>query len=68
MKDVHQVLRQKESDIVCVRKEIEALRTVIPLLVDEGNSQANAVALPASDVRNRWPLELDNSPSDASAS
>ena len=68
MRDIYQVLRQKESDIVRVHKEIEALRTIIPLLVDEGNHQADAVSLPVSDERNKWPLELDKSPSDAAAS
>ena len=68
MKDIYQVLRQKESDIVCVRKEIEALRTIIPLLEDEGNNHADAVSLPASDDRNKWPLDVNKSPSDAAAS
>ena len=44
MKDIYQVLRQKESDIVRLRKEIEALRTIIPLLEDEGNNHAGAVS------------------------
>jgi hypothetical protein len=35
MKDVYEILRQKEMDIVRVRKEIEALLSVIPLLADE---------------------------------
>ena len=32
MKDVNEVLREKEMDIVRLRREIEALRSVIPLL------------------------------------
>ena len=36
MKDPYQVLRQKETDIERVRKEIEALRFVIPLLAENG--------------------------------
>lgn len=35
MKDLNAVLRQKEEDLERVRKEILALRTVIPLLMDE---------------------------------
>ena len=35
MKDVYEVLRQKEVDCARLRIEIEALRLVIPLLDDE---------------------------------
>ena len=39
MKDVYEVLRQKEADRVRIESEIEALRLVIPLL-DENTSDA----------------------------
>jgi hypothetical protein len=35
MKDPHTVLRQKEQDVERVRREIQALLTVIPLLADD---------------------------------
>lgn len=35
MRDVHQLLREKEAEIARVRLEIEALRSSIPLLVDD---------------------------------
>jgi hypothetical protein len=35
MKDPYTVLRQKEQDVERVRREIQALFTVIPLLVDD---------------------------------
>ena len=35
MRDLYQVLRQKELDLERIRREIEALRSVIPLLSDE---------------------------------
>ena len=35
MKDLYQVLRQKEMDIARVRKEIKALHRVISLLADD---------------------------------
>jgi hypothetical protein len=35
MKDLHTVLRQKEQDVERVRREIQALLTVIPLLADD---------------------------------
>ena len=43
MKDIQEILRQKESECERVQKEIEALRIVIPLL--EGDS------LPEADGR-----------------
>ena len=35
MKDVNVVLREKEMDIVRIRREIEALRFAIPLLSED---------------------------------
>ena len=35
MKDPHSVLREKEQDRARVRREIQAVLTVIPLLVDD---------------------------------
>jgi hypothetical protein len=37
MKNVHEVLRQKEADRDRVQAEIDALRLAIPLLEDEQN-------------------------------
>jgi len=35
MKDLHNVLRQKEQDVERVRREIQALLAVIPLVADD---------------------------------
>lgn len=35
MRDVYQVIQEKELEIVKVQQEIDALRAVLPLLVDE---------------------------------
>ena len=35
MKDIYEVLRQKEEDSVRLKSEIDALKLVIPLLVDQ---------------------------------
>ena len=35
MKDIHEILQQKERDLARVRAEIDALRMVIPLLGGE---------------------------------
>lgn len=39
MRDVHQVLREKELEVARVRQEIEALRSIIPLLADEDEDE-----------------------------
>jgi hypothetical protein len=59
MKDVYAVLRQKEAEIMRVRREIEALRAVVPLLSDD-SSQVAAAAGTASrpQAKNKWPLEV----------
>jgi hypothetical protein len=48
MKDLHQVLSQKEMDIERVRREIEALHFVIPLLAENADWVENGLALPGS--------------------
>jgi hypothetical protein len=42
VKDPYRVLREKEQDVEWVRKEIQALRTVIPLFADDRPSAASA--------------------------
>jgi hypothetical protein len=37
VKDAYEILRQKEVAIELVRKEIAALKTVAPLLTDDGD-------------------------------
>ena len=37
MRDFYQVLREKELEVLRVREEIEALRSIIPLLEEEGD-------------------------------
>ena len=38
MKNVYEVLRQKELELARLEKEVEALRVVAPLLSDENNA------------------------------
>ena len=45
MKDLHTVLCQKEQDAERVRREIQALVTVIPLLADDQPSSEDAMHL-----------------------
>ncbi len=39
MRDLYQVLRQKDLDLERTRKEIEALRSVIPLLEESERAE-----------------------------
>ena len=61
MKDVYQVLREKELDVTRVLLEVEALRFAIPLL-EEGADSMNVIApapqLPSGHI-NRWPLHIE---------
>jgi hypothetical protein len=54
MKDLYAVLRQKELDIVRVRREMQALLTVIPLLADDlpASEPASKPASKEEDERN----------------
>ena len=63
MKDISQVLLQKEEDLLRVRQEIEALRFVIPLLADENTRNiagSDLSPLPGPEG-NRWPFAIKDS-------
>ena len=45
MRDIYQVLREKELEIIRVRQEIEALRSILPLLTDEDDVTPSAPPL-----------------------
>jgi hypothetical protein len=53
MKDPYQVLSQKEMDIERVRREIEALHFVIPLLAEDADWIERGQASPPSDSQFR---------------
>lgn len=44
MKNVYEVLRQKELELARLEKEVEALRVAAPLLSDEGKEMASDMA------------------------
>ena len=48
MKDVYEVLRQKELDLRRVQTEVEALQVVIPLLADHADYQDHEIVLGAA--------------------
>lgn len=62
MKHIHEVLRQKEIDLVRVRREVEALRCVAPLLVERDDQPGLHLetSRPEPARKNRWPLELED--------
>jgi hypothetical protein len=66
MKDVYQILREKELDVMRVRQEVEALRFAIPLLAEGPDSTniAAAVPSPPSGRVNMWPLHIETTPQD----
>jgi len=61
MKDVYQVLHQKEMDLVLLRLEIEALRSIIPPFADDPAepTEATGDASLMSGHTNKWFLDLD---------
>jgi hypothetical protein len=61
MRNLHEVLRQKEMDLARVRQEIEALRFVAPLLFESDDQFRDPpeLAWPEAPPKNRWPLDLD---------
>jgi len=51
MKDLYQVLEQKKMEMERVRREIEALHFVIPLLAEDADWIDNGLASPGSQFR-----------------
>jgi len=48
MKNIHEVMRQKELEIERLKRELEALRMVVPLLEDKEGAREVAASAPAS--------------------
>lgn len=55
MRDIYQILREKEQAILRLRKELEALRVCVPLLTEGQEAAGAAAPVPA----NRWPAETE---------
>jgi hypothetical protein len=65
MKNVYEVLRAKEMDLVRLRTEVEALRFVAPLLSETSSQSSDVDRAGRSDVlwapplpKNKWPLKV----------
>jgi hypothetical protein len=65
MKNIYEVLREKELNLARLRTEVEALRFVVPLLADRdgepnddpGVRRPDHAWTPALE-RNKWPLKM----------
>jgi|HubBroStandDraft_6_1064221.scaffolds.fasta_scaffold09520_2 hypothetical protein len=62
MKDIYQVLREKEQAIARVRRELEALRFCAPMLAEAAEPLQPPASAPASPVVNRWPSDTEAHP------
>jgi len=64
MKNIYEVLREKEMNLARLRTEVDALRLVVPLLTersDEHSAPGADLAWPAPvPERNKWPLNVSN--------
>jgi hypothetical protein len=65
MRNVYEVLREKEMDLARLRTEVDALRFVAPLLSDRGSQPGDAEHVPRPDLawtpaleKNKWPLQV----------
>jgi hypothetical protein len=57
MKDIYQVLREKEQAVARLRREIEALRFCAPMLAESG--EAVQPPSPSPTPATRWPVDLE---------
>ena len=58
MKDIYELLRQKELDISRLEIEVEALRIVAPLLSDDGDSDADNMPISAHWTAPTEPVQV----------
>lgn len=65
MKNIYEVLRSKEMDLVRLRTEVDALRLVVPLLAELIADSSEVGAATRPDVvwrpalqKNKWPLKV----------
>jgi hypothetical protein len=63
MKNVYEVLRQKEMELTRLEKEVEALRLVAPLLSEEKeNAEATSKSLPTAVNGPQQPIRIPAPP------
>jgi hypothetical protein len=71
MKNIYEVLRAKEIDLVRLRNEVDALRFVAPLLSDPSAEPHDADRKPQPKLawaplpeKNKWPLKVGHAAPD----
>lgn len=62
MRNLDEVLREKEMALLRVRQEIEALQVVAPMLMERMEPVGPELARSEPASKNRWPLEVDAPP------
>ena len=69
MKDIYEILRQKELDVSRLQKEVEALRVAAPLLFADGEAEEhNQPTLPGSTAPQPISPQAESNPQQAQAS
>jgi hypothetical protein len=65
MKNIYEVLREKELSLARLRTEVEALRFVAPLLADRNGEPEHEAQVSRPDrvwtptlEKNKWPLKM----------
>ena len=58
MKNVYEVLRQKEQELARLEKEVEALRVAAPLLSDEGKDLETPKPTLAASTTGQQPIRI----------
>jgi hypothetical protein len=58
MKNVYEVLRQKELELARLEKEVEALRVAAPLLSDEKESMSDSPKPTLTAAQSQQPLRI----------
>ena len=61
MRSLQQLLHEKEMDLERVRKEVEALRFVAPMLADQKEPVVLEIPRLDASSKNRWPLDVNQS-------
>lgn len=65
MKNIHDVLRQKELEIQQIQREIEALRVAARLLADDNDTDAPALRTAVPSTAAPRPAAVVSKPADA---
>lgn len=59
MKNLQDVLLEKETELLRVREEVQALQLVAPMLLDGSDNSTQELTHPEAHSRNRWPLAIE---------